>query len=100
LSFGMRALEQLSDDDPIAPSIPKVIQKLRSRSDARDEQMILRSCTSDVQKVAFGVVHLFKVRVIADCQAPRSTGVAAHLLLTPRHAGSAGAGDSRIGGTR
>ena len=45
----------------------KIFKKLRYRIDAGDEQVIAGSCASDVQKMPFSVVQVFKVGMITDC---------------------------------
>ena len=55
---------------PIAPGDDdlsvEIIEKLRRRLDARDQQMIARAGAGDVEQVALGVVDLLQIGVVAD----------------------------------
>jgi hypothetical protein len=45
---------------------PHVIEELRSRLDARHQQMIPRPRAGDVEQMTLGVVHFLQIGVVAD----------------------------------
>ena len=46
-------------------SRPKVIEELRCRGNARDEQMIPGPCTGNVEQMTLRVIHLLQIGVVA-----------------------------------
>lgn len=50
----------------VGRSQPQVIQKLRSRLHAGDQQVISRPGASDIEQVPLGVVNFFQIGVVAD----------------------------------
>ena len=45
---------------------PEIVQELRRRLDARDQQVVARAGAGDVEQVPLGVVDLLQVGVVAD----------------------------------
>ena len=58
--------------------LPQIIQKLRCRRNAGDQQMIARSGACDVEQVALGAIDLLQVGVIP---AQRRRGLASALIV-------------------
>jgi|GEM_PF-4832993 len=61
----------------------KIFQKLGNGIDASDQQVIAGTCASDVQKMPFGVVQVFKVGMITNGSANRRLFSFLHRAITP-----------------
>jgi len=66
------------------PSAPQVVEKLRRRVEAGDEQGVAGAGAGDIQQVAFGVVDLLEVGTVCHRLYPP---LQRHHLIVARHDG-------------